>query len=78
MKCRLSVLMARKNVERALMGDEAVTITGLAETIGVSYTTIQRMHSRAPKRFDGDVCEKICRFFECDINDLFSLEVGSK
>lgn len=72
MKSNLSVLMDQHNLRVSQEGQGSrVTVSSLASELGTAYTTIQRMYNDTSKRFDREVVEKICRFFDCGIGDLF-------
>ena len=67
MHCQLAVLMAKKNPR--------MTQRELARALEVSHTTINKLHNGRPmtSTIKPEIVEKLCDFFECEIQDLFTL-----
>jgi DNA-binding Xre family transcriptional regulator len=50
--------------------DGQATQIDLAQAIGVDPATLSRYKSGYVKRYDSDVLEKICKFFNVSISDI--------
>jgi len=61
--CNLSVLMGKKKVK----------ISDVARETGLHRNTISLLYKEEAHRIELSAIEKICRYFECDICDLFEL-----
>lgn len=46
----------------------------LALLVGVSEPLISRWMKNQVKQFDGEVIEKLCAYFECEVGDLLYIE----
>lgn len=57
-----------------LMGKARFNIQEVHEKTGLSRTTIAQLYHDKATRVDYDTIEKLCRLFDCDISDLFSLK----
>lgn len=56
-----------------LMGKARYNIQEVHEKTGLSRTTIAQLYHDKATRVDYVTIEKLCRLFNCDIADLFSL-----
>ena len=65
--CRLPHLMVEK--------DPRLTQRRLAEDLGISHTTVNKLYNGQPltARIDPETVEKICDYFGCEVGDLFTL-----
>jgi putative transcriptional regulator len=54
-----------------LMGERKLKITDLARDTGVNRGTITRLYHETATRIELDVVEALCRYFECQVGDLF-------
>lgn len=57
-----------------LMGKARFNIQEVHEKTGLSRTTIAQLYHDKATRVDYDTIEKLCRLFDCDISELFSLK----
>jgi putative transcriptional regulator len=75
MHCQLSVLLAKKNLELAQDGGQ-VSQRSLAKQLGLSPTTVNKLYNGRPLtgRIDPETVEKICDYFQCGIDELFTLK----
>lgn len=75
MHCQLSILIAKKNLELAQDGKQ-LSQRALARDLGISLTTVNKLYNGRPltARIDPETVEKICAYFDCSINDLFTLK----
>lgn len=64
MKCKLSTLM----------GERRCTIEQLHKETGIARGTISSLYHDKTQRYDSDVVERLCNFFNCEISDLLELE----
>ena len=62
-KCRLS----------RIMGEKRLRIADVMRDTGVNRGTITRLYHERAERVDLDSIEKLCRYLECGIEDLFEL-----
>ena len=56
-----------------LMGEKRLKISDVARETGVNRGTITRLYHEQAERLELDTLEKICRYMECNICDLFEL-----
>lgn len=59
-----------KNHLSKLMGEKRITITEVAKSTGMSASTISNIYNEKVKRLDFDTLEKLCEFFNCNIEDI--------
>ncbi len=59
-----------KNHLSKLMGEKRITITEVAKSTGMSASTISNLYNEKVKRLDFDTLEKLCEFFNCNIQDI--------
>ncbi len=59
-----------KNHLSKLMGEKRITITEVAKSTGMSASTISNLYNEKVKRLDFDTLEKLCEFFNCNIEDI--------
>jgi len=55
-----------------LMGARRIGITDLAREAGVSYNTAYGLYRGTTRRVDFDTLEKLCRYFDCSVCDIFA------
>jgi putative transcriptional regulator len=65
----LKLLLEKSNRE-----ERRITQTELAQAIKVSNNTISHLLNDELKKLDIGVIERLCEYFDCDINDLLYLE----
>lgn len=65
MHCRLSTLM----------GKERYSIQDVHVKTGLARSTVTQLYHDKAKRIDYDTVEKLCALFNCEISDLFILEI---
>ncbi|WP_324270319.1 helix-turn-helix transcriptional regulator [Fusobacterium polymorphum] len=53
------------------MGKHKLTIKKLAEETSLSKPTIASLYHEKTQRVDFDTIEKLCKYFNCKIEDLF-------
>ena len=59
-----------KNHLSKLMGENRYTIVQVAEKTGMSTSTISNLYNEKVKRLDFDTLEKLCKLFNCKVQDL--------
>ena len=59
-----------KNHLAKLMGEKRYTIVQVAEKTGMSTSTISNLYNEKVKRLDFDTLEKLCKLFNCKVQDL--------
>ena len=52
------------------MDEKRITITEVAKSTGMSASTISNLYNEKVKRLDFDTLEKLCEFFNCNIEDI--------
>ena len=72
-KCLLPVLIDKYNSASFLSGGERLTQSALSEKTGIAASTINRMYNGTAQRYDSQVLERLCSFFECNVGDLLAL-----
>lgn len=65
MHCKLSTLMGAKRY----------SIQDVHEQTGLSRNTISGLYNDKASRVDYETVEKLCKLFECTIDDLFEIQV---
>lgn len=77
--CRLRLLIARLNVERAEKGQPALSLRRLAQESGVSQSVLVALHTERSQRIDFATIDKLLsyfnRFLPVSINDLLTWEL---
>ena len=56
-----------------LMGENKMKVVQVAEATGLHRNTITLLYKETAHRVDFSTMEKLCRLFECQIEDLFEL-----
>lgn len=59
-----------------LMGTKRFSIQDVHEKTGLSRSTVSALYNDRATRVDYETVEKLCALFECEIQDLFSIEGG--
>ena len=54
-----------------LMGERKLKVTDVARETGLHRNTITLLYKETASRIDLDAMDKLCRFFECEVGDLF-------
>ncbi len=74
--CKLRVLLARANVERAKQGRPALSLRRLAHESGVSLSVIAALHTGKNQRIDYTTIDQLLnyfdQYFQVTIDDLLS------
>lgn len=60
-----------------IMGERRIKIAELARETGLNRNTITLLYHDKAKRVDLEAVEKLCRYLECDISDLFEITSGA-
>lgn len=53
-----------------LMGERKLKIADVARAINVHRNTITLLYYEKAKRIDFDVLDKLCKFFDCKVEDI--------
>jgi putative transcriptional regulator len=64
--------MIRCHLSR-IMGEHKMKIADVARETGLNRSTVTALYNETATRIDLDTVEKLCRFFKCEISDLFEL-----
>ncbi len=66
--CRLLEMMGRKGIR---------FLSHLSEETGVNRRTLANLAENKIERFDAEVLERLCRYFECQPGDLLELKADA-
>src|SRR2546427_4583970 len=76
--CRLRLLLARANVERAQQGKPSLSLRGLAGESGVSLSALAALNTGRSQRIDYTTADRLLNYFGCyfsvSMNDLLVWE----
>jgi hypothetical protein len=76
--CKLRLLLARANVERAKQGQAALSLRRLAEESGVSLSVLAALHTGKNQRIDYTTIDHLLtyfnRYFQVTTDDLLTWE----
>jgi DNA-binding Xre family transcriptional regulator len=76
--CRLRILLARLNVERAKTGQRAISLRRLAQESGISQSVLVALHTGHNQRIDYATIDRLLsyfsRFLPVSIEDLLVWE----
>jgi DNA-binding Xre family transcriptional regulator len=76
--CRLRILLAQLNVERAKKGQRAISLRRLAQESGVSQSVLVALHTGHNQRIDYATIDRLLsyfsRFLSVSIEDLLMWE----
>lgn len=64
-KFRLHILMGEKKIR---------SISQLSKETGLSRPTLTKIYENETNRIEFETIEKLCTFFECDLEDLMYIE----
>lgn len=67
-KSKLKLLI----VQRELDNNQKITYESLANEVGLSKTTLNRLAENKTERIDFLTLDKLCRYFECDVGNLLN------
>lgn len=59
-----------KNHLSKLMGVKRYSIVDVSKLTGMSTSTISNLYNEKVKRLDFDTLEKLCKLFNCKVQDL--------
>lgn len=54
-----------------IMGERKLKISDVAKDTGINRGTITRLYQETAERVDIDVLDNLCRYFDCDVGELF-------
>ena len=57
-----------------MMGEKRLKIADVVRDTGVNRGTITRLYHEQALRVEFEAVEKLCRYFNCEIGDLFCLQ----
>ena len=80
--CRLRVLLAKANVERAKQGKPILSLRSLARESGVSLSVLASLHTGRSQRVDYTTIDRLLTYFSyyfnVSVDDLFDWEKPGK
>lgn len=56
-----------------IMGEKKLKVADVATATGLNRSTVTALYKETATRVDLDAVEKLCRYLECDIAELFEL-----
>jgi len=66
-KCRFS----------SLLGDRKLKIADVARDTGINRGTLTRLYHETAERVELEVLDKLCAYFDCEVQDLLRYEPGT-
>ncbi len=60
-----------------LMGKNRFSIQDVHKQTGLSRNTISNLYNDKATRIDYDTIEKLCRLFNCSLNELFEMCIAA-
>lgn len=80
--CKLRLMLARANVERARLGEPALSLRRLADESGVSLSVLAALHTGKSQRIDYTTIDHLLtyfsRYFRVTTDDLLNWEFPSE
>ncbi len=80
--CRLRIVLAQLNVERAKSGQSAISLRRLAQESGVSQSVLVSLHTGRSQRVDYATIDRLLSYFNrfapLHMDDLFTWEAGQE
>ena len=64
--------MIKCNLSR-IMGEKRLKISDVMRDTGINRGTITRIYNETAERVELESIEKLCRYLECEIGDIFEL-----
>ena len=56
-----------------MLGEKRLKVTDVARDTGINRGTITRLYHEKAERVDLEALEKLCRYLDCGIGELFEL-----
>ena len=53
------------------MGERKLKVVDLARETGINRGTLTRLYFETAERLEVDVIDRLCKYFSCDLGDLF-------
>ncbi|GCE16530.1 helix-turn-helix domain-containing protein [Dictyobacter kobayashii] len=76
--CKLRLMLAKANVERARLGEPALSLRRLADESGVSLSVLAALHTGKSQRIDYTTIDHLLtyfsRYFQVTTDDLLNWE----
>ena len=60
-----------RNKFSVILGEKLLRISKVAQETGISRTTLTNLYFRRAQGVTFEVLDKLCKYLECDVNDLF-------
>tara|TARA_R100001440_G_scaffold8811_2_gene16633 strand:- start:8469 stop:8648 length:180 start_codon:yes stop_codon:yes gene_type:complete len=54
-----------------MMGEKKLKVMDVARDTGLNRNTVTLLYKETAQRVDFDTMERLCRYFNCNVNDLF-------
>ena len=64
--------MIKCNLSR-IMGEKRLKISDVMRDTGINRGTITRIYNETAERVELESIEKLCRYLDCEIGDIFEL-----
>jgi hypothetical protein len=78
--CRLRILLAQLNVERAKNGQSTISLRRIAQESGIAQSVLVSLHTGRSQRVDYATIDRLLsyfnQFYPIHIEDLFSWEMA--
>ncbi|AOH54455.1 hypothetical protein ABE28_008830 [Peribacillus muralis] len=69
--------MVVKNNLRVLMAKKGVNIQDVSDATGLSRKSISKLYNETSIQITFDVIARLCTYFNCEVDDLLTLEKES-
>ncbi|WP_050613295.1 helix-turn-helix domain-containing protein [Bacillus testis] len=70
--------MVVRNNLRVLMAKHKMNIQDVSDATGLSRKSISKLYHEESVQITFDVIARICKLFDCDVDDLLYLEKGEE
>jgi putative transcriptional regulator len=60
-----------------LMGERKLKLVDVARETGLHRNTVTLLYNETAARIDLEAMDKLCKFFECGVNELFEYIPGN-
>lgn len=67
-----------RNKFSVVLGDKLLRISKVAQDTGISRTTLTSIYFRRAQGITFDVLDKLCRYLDCEVSDLFEYQPDDK
>lgn len=66
-----------RNKFSVILGEKLLRISKVAQDTGISRTTLTNLYFRRAQGITFEVLDKLCKYLECEVSDLFEYKLGN-